>query len=574
MLKLFRYLKPYPWVIVLGMAALLGQAVAELFLPSLMSDMVNSGMLNGDIGYIYDVGKIMLLVAFASAACAVTASFLSSRLAMSFGRDVRNAIFSHIENYSLTEFDKIGSASLITRTTNDVVQVQMLIVMGFRFIIYSPLMCFGGIAMAVARDKGLASVLLVSIPVLLAVIILVARTVVPKFTLLQQKIDRLNLVMRESLTGIRVIRAFNRTSYENERFKKANRELSDISIMLNKIMSFMMPVIMLIFNATSVAIIWFGGLRISSGNMQIGDMMAFLQYAMMIMMSVTMVAMMFVMIPRAQASAKRINEVLELAGEITDPANPKKPGKNAASLEFNNVSFAYPGAELPVLDGVSFSARAGETTAIIGGTGSGKSTLVHLIPRFYDVTGGTLLVNGINVKDMTQQELRARIGFVPQGPVLFSGTVRENITFGKQDASESEIIHAAKTAQAYDFISEMPEGFDSELSQGGTNVSGGQKQRVSIARALIRKPDIYVFDDSFSALDFKTDAKLRTALKPETKDSVVVIVAQRVSSIMDADRIIVMDNGRIAGMGTHRELLASCEIYKEICASQLSEEEM
>lgn len=574
MIKLFRYLKPYYGAVTLGMLALLGQAFAELYLPNLMSDMVNNGMLKGDTGYIYGRGGVMIAVAFVSMACAVAAGFFSSRLALGFGRDVRNAIFTKAGNYSLAEFDKFGTASLITRTTNDVVQVQMLIVMGFRFIIYSPLMCFGGIVMALSKDRHLAVILLVSVPVLLMVLTGVARKVVPSFTIMQQKIDKLNLTMRESLTGIRVIRAFNRMDYEKDRFRAANKDLTDLSIRLNKIMAMMMPVMMLIFNATSVAIIWFGGLRVSANGMQIGDMMAFLQYAMMIMMSVTMVAMMFVMIPRAQASAKRINEVLNLESKINDPAAPVKAKSNNASVEFKDVTFSYPGAELAVLEGITFAANAGETTAIIGGTGSGKSTLVNLIPRFYDVTGGSILIDGVDIRDMAQDDLRAKIGFVPQGPMLFSGTVRENICFGSKDATQEETEHAATVAQAYDFITKMPEGFDSVIAQGGANVSGGQKQRISIARALIRHPEIYIFDDSFSALDFTTDARLRAALNPETANSAVIIVAQRVGSIMDADRIIVIDNGKIAGIGTHRELLAGCEIYREICASQLSEEEL
>ena len=574
MIKIFRFLKPYALLVLLGMAVLFGQAMSDLNLPNLMSDIINKGMVQGDLPMIYRTGSKMLAMAFAGTACSIIASFFAARLAMGFGRDVRNAVFTKVEHYSLHEFDKIGAASLITRTTNDITQIQMVLVMGFRFILYSPIMCVGGIIMALSKDKHLAIVLVVSLPLLLIIMGGMAALVVPAFTTMQKKIDQLNLTMRESLIGIRVIRAFNRTAYEKQRFNQANRELTDVAIRVNKIMAGLMPIMTLIMNGTSLAILWFGGLRISRMQMQIGDMMAFTQYAMQIMFSVLMVAVMFVMIPRAQASAIRVNEVLDMPSEVTDPVRPVVPSRRLALLEFRGVSFSYPGAERPVLKDISFESKAGETTAIIGGTGSGKSTLIGLIPRFYDATEGDVFVDGINVRDMTQEELRGKVGFVPQGAILFSGTVNENIRFGKKDATKEEVERAAKIAQAYDFVSNMPDGFETEISQGGTNVSGGQKQRLSIARAVVRDPEIYVFDDSFSALDFKTDAALRAALKNEISNATVIIVAQRISSVMDADRILVLDEGRIVGKGAHRELLQTCEVYREICSSQLSEEEL
>ncbi len=516
----------------------------------------------------------MLVVAILSSVCAISANLLSSRIAAGFGRDIRNKIFKTVEGYSLSEFNKIGTASLITRTTNDVTQVQTVIAMGFRFLLFSPIMCIGGIVMAFTRDKELSVVLAVSIPALLLSMLGVAKFIVPLFKLMQSKIDRLNLVMRESLIGIRVIRAFNKTNFDKQKFDYTNKELTGVSIKANRIMAFMQPLMMIIMNLTSVAIIWFGGVRIGNGDMQIGDMMAFLQYAMQIMMSVIMVAMMYVMVPRAQVSANRINEILVMESDINDPKNPKSASNQKGYVEFDNVTFSYPGAEKPVIENITFSAKPGEVTAIIGGTGSGKSTLINLIPRFYDITDGSIKVNGVDIQEMSQQELRSKIGFVAQGAVLFSGTVFENIRFGKNDATDDEVFHAAKVAQAYDFVSQMPDGFNSSISQGGTNISGGQKQRLSIARAIVRKPEIYIFDDSFSALDFKTDAKLRAALRQETQQSTVLIVAQRISTVMDADRIIVLDNGSISGIGTHKELMESCEIYKEFVSSQLSEGEI
>jgi ATP-binding cassette, subfamily B, multidrug efflux pump len=574
-IKLFRNLKPFSTVIAAILALLFFQSLAELYLPTLMADIVDTGIVKGDTPYMYRIGGLMLLVAGVSAICSVVASYLSSKAAVGFGRNLRSKVFSRVESYSLHEFDQIGTATLITRTTNDITQVQTVLIIMLRMMVSAPMMAIGGIIMAVSKDARLSLIFVVVIPVLTAVILGIAYKGIPLFQALQVKLDKLNLVLRERLTGIRVIRAFNRTGHEEGRFTAANRDLTETAIRVNYIMAAMMPVMMVIMNLTQISIIWFGGLRIDKGEMQVGDMMAFLQYAMQIMFSLVMVSMMFVMIPRASASATRINEVLDTDPEIVDPTQPKRSSEGKRGfVEFQNVTFSYPGAEEPALSNISFAAGPGEVTAIIGGTGSGKSTLVSLIPRFYDIDSGNLLVDGVDVRAMTQESLRAKIGFVPQTAVLFSGTIAENISYGRENASEEEIRHAAETAQATEFISGMKDGYGSEIAQGGTNVSGGQKQRLSIARALVRRPEIYVFDDSFSALDFKTDARLRSALKRELKDSTVLIVAQRVATVMDADRIIVLEDGTVVGIGTHKELMTTCEVYREIVSSQLSEEEL
>ncbi|MEQ8174582.1 MAG: ABC transporter ATP-binding protein [Syntrophomonadaceae bacterium] len=574
MLRLFRGLKPYSGSLIGVVLFLFAQSLAELYLPTLMSEVVNNGMMKGDTAYITKYGAYMLIVALASSLCSIVGSYLSSVIGMGFGRDTRNKVFSHVESYSLHEFDKIGTASLITRTTNDIVQVQTLLVIGLRFMVNAPIMCIGGIIMAYSRDPQLTLILAVVLPIMLAFILGVASNIVPLFKAMQLKLDKLNLVLRENLTGIRVIRAFNRLASESRRFQTANRDLTDNAIRVNKIMAMMQPIMIILMNFTSIAIIWFGGLRIAANNMQIGDMMAFLQYAMQIMFSIIMVTIMFVMVPRAEASAVRINEVLDTEAEIVDPAEVRTDYTEAGHVEFKNVTFSYPGAEEPAISNINFAAHPGEVTAIIGGTGAGKSTLINLIPRFYDVDQGSVLVDGVDVREMRQQNLREKIGFVPQTPVLFSGTIADNIRYGKSDASDEEVRHAARIAQAGDFIGSMKDGYDAQVAQGGTNLSGGQKQRLSIARALVRKPGIYILDDSFSALDFKTDARLRAALKQDTTHSTVIIVAQRVSTVMDANRIIVLDEGRVVGIGTHRELLESCSVYREIVLSQLSEEEI
>lgn len=574
MIKLFRFVKPFRVPILAVLVLVFFQSLSELYLPTLMADIVDIGVVKGDTPYIWKIGSLMLLVALGGMLCSIAASYFSSRAATGFGKLLRGKVFSHVENFSLEEFDKVGTASLITRTTNDITQIQQVLIMILRMMVMAPMLCIGGIIMAVSKDATLSLIFVVVLPVLALAIFLIARKGIPLFKAIQKKIDKLNLVMRENLTGIRVIRAFNRVQHEKMRFDQANFDLTDTSIKVNKIMAFMMPIMMLVMNLSSVAIIWFGGLRIEAESMQVGDLMAFLQYAMQIMFSLLMVSMMFVMIPRASASAVRINEVLDMVPVINDAKTVAPETGQKGYVEFQNVSFSYPGAEKPAIQDISFAARPGEVTAIIGGTGSGKSTLINLIPRFYDVEGGRVLVNGVDVRDMSQQELRAKIGFVPQKAILFTGTISDNIRYGKEDATDEEVRHAAEIAQASDFISKMEEGYDSPIAQGGSNVSGGQKQRLSIARALVRQAEIYIFDDSFSALDFKTDSKLRAALKQETKESTVIIVAQRVSTVLDADQIIVMDESRIAGIGKHQELMETCDVYKEIVLSQLSEEEI
>ncbi|WP_339788166.1 ABC transporter ATP-binding protein [Paenibacillus sp. FSL R7-0313] len=574
MMKLFRMLKPYRIPIIFILVLVLFQSLAELYLPTLMADIVNDGIIKGDIPYIWQIGGWMLVIAIGGTACSVIASYLSSRTVGGFAKQLRSRVFRHVENFSLQEFDKMGTASLITRTTNDITQVQNVLTMMLRMMIMAPLMCIGGIFMAVSQDAKLSTIFLVVLPVLGGAIALIGAKGLPLFKTIQKKLDRLNLVLREQLTGIRVVRSFNRGEHEKVRFNGANTELRDSSIKVNVLMATIMPVMMLVMNFSMIAILYFGGMRIDSGNMNIGALIAFIQYAMQIMFSLIMVSMIFVMIPRASASAERINEVLDMQPDLSNPEQPLGMKSMQGMIEFDNVTFRYPGAENPALSNISFTARSGETTAIIGGTGSGKSTLLSLIPRFYDVTEGSVRVNGTDVRELRQEDLRAKIGFVPQKAVLFTGTITENIRHGKDDATMDEVVHAARTAQAENFITEMKEGYDSLIAQGGNNVSGGQKQRLSIARALVRRPEVYIFDDSFSALDFKTDAKLRAALKSETTEAAVLIVAQRVSTVMDADRILVMDEGRIVGSGTHKELLEHNEVYREIVSSQLTEEEI
>lgn len=585
MIKLLKGLGPFRWGVAAVLILVFLQSMGDLYLPTLMSDIVDKGIVQGDRAYIWRIGAYMLLVAGGGALCSVIASYLSAKVAAGFGRNTRSRMFEHVENFTLHEFDKLGTASLITRTTNDITQVQTVLTMMLRMMVGAPMMMIGGIIMAVSEDAKLSLIFVIVIPVLVGAIFLIGMKGLPLFKAIQVKLDTLNRVLREHLTGIRVIRSFNRIEHENKRFTAANKDLTDTAIKVNKIMAGLMPIMMLVMNFSMIGILYYGGIRIGDGDLQVGSLMAFIQYAMQIMFSLIMVSMMFVLIPRASASALRINEVLDMQPEIIDPtagdllatSDAKKlDGRDGLRgyVEFDNVSFSYPGAEQPALSGISFSARPGEITAIIGGTGSGKSTLLSMIPRFYDVIEGAVRVDGVDVREMTQEDLRSKIGYIPQKAVLFTGTINENIRYGKDDATDEEIIHAAKVAQAYDFVSAMKEGFDSPIAQGGSNVSGGQKQRLSIARALVRKPEVYLFDDSFSALDFKTDAKLRAALKEETTESTVLIVAQRVSTVMDADRIIVLDEGRVAGIGNHRELMENSEVYREIVSSQLSEEEI
>lgn len=527
--------------------------------------------------YIIKMGGIMLLIAIGGMICTLVVSYLSSKTSMGFGRDIGRDLFSHVSTFSLEEFDEIGTASLITRNTNDVTQVQGVIMLIFRMMITAPMMCIGGIIMAISKARSMSWMIIVVIAALFIVIFVFGLLAIPFFQKMQGFIDKINLVLREKLMGIRVIRAFNREDYESKRFEKANTDFLNNALKVYKIMAIITPIMMIIMNCTSLAVLWFGAHNVDTGSMQVGDMLAFSQYMMQIMMAFMMLTMMFVMIPRAEVSAVRINKVFAIKPKIKD-ADKASDLSNFKSeditLEFKDVTFSYEGAEQPALRNISFKSKSGETTAIIGSTGSGKTSLVNLIPRFYEVESGSIELNGINIKDISQESLRNKIGFIPQKAILFSGSIDENMKYGKQDATDEEIKKAAEIAQAMDFINDKEEGFDTYISQGGTNVSGGQKQRLSIARALVRKPDIYVFDDSFSALDFKTDARLRAALKEEVKDAMLIIVAQRVSTVMDADRIIVLDGGEMVGIGTHKELLKDCPTYKEIVLSQLSEEEI
>lgn len=573
MIKLLKRLTVYKWAVLAVLVLVFAQSMSDLYLPTLMADIIDKGVVTGDTAYIWKIGAVMLGITGIGALAAVAASYYSSKASMGLGRDIRRQVFNHIERFSLQEFDQVGTASLITRTTNDITQVQQVVIMMLRMVVSAPIMFIGGLIMAVSKDAKLSLVIVAAMPVLVLSILLILWKGVPLFGKVQKRLDRLNLVLRENLTGIRVIRAFNRERDEQVRLTKANADLTEVSIKVNKIMAFLMPVMMLVMNLTVVGVIWFGGIRIDNGGMQIGDLMAFIQYVMQIMFALVMASVMFVMIPRAAVSAKRINEVLEMTPTMTDEGT-QTADREKGTLVFDRVTFRYPGAEAPVLSDISFTARPGEVTAVIGGTGSGKSTLVNLIPRFYDVTEGSIRVNGVDSQDVPQEELRSKIGFVPQKALLFTGTIAENIRFGKEDATDEEVAHAAHIAQATDFIERMPDGYDARIEQGGSNVSGGQKQRLSIARALVRRPDLYVFDDSFSALDFKTDAALRKALREETREATVLIVAQRVSTVIDADQIIVLDEGKVAGIGTHDELFANNAVYQEIVKSQLSEEEI
>ena len=572
MLKLFKGLKPY-WTLVIGVLVLVFiSTMTDLELPDLMSDIVDTGIVQGDVSYILGRGGVMLLVALLGTVCTILTSYLSSKIGMGFSRDLRKKVFEKVESFSLTEINEVGTASLITRTTNDINQVQMVVIMMMRMMLSAPLMIVGALIMALGKDVELSKVILVVIPIIIVTIAIIAKFTLPMFQKMQNKIDKLNLVVRENLTGIRVIRVFNKVEAEQERFNQASLEVSRIATMANRLMGALMPLMMLILNLSIIAVIWFGGIRINDGDLMVGDLMAFIQYLTQVMFSLLMLTMMFVLIPRAQASAARINEVLEMESPIQEPKEAIQP-QLKGYVEFKNVSFGYEGAEEYAISNISFVAKPGEVTAIIGGTGSGKSSILNMIPRFYDAAKGEVLVDGVNVRDMNQQELRSKIGYVPQKAVLFTGTIRDNILYGKEDATDEEVRHALDIAQATDFVSKMKEGIESPISQGGTNVSGGQKQRLSIARAIVRKPEIYLFDDSFSALDFKTDAQLRAALKKETKDSTVIIVAQRVSTVMDATRILVMDEGHVVGMGTHEELLQTNEIYQQIVESQLKKGE-
>jgi ATP-binding cassette subfamily B protein len=571
---LVRYLKPYWKQVSFIVVLLLGMAIANLYLPDLNADIINNGVRLGDINYILKTGAVMLGVTLVLGVIAIVAVYWSSRTAMAFGRDVRGALFRKVQSFSQQEVNIFGTASLITRNTNDVQQVQMVLFFMLNMIISAPITAVGGIIMALRMDVPLSGVLVVILPVMGVIIGSIMVRTLPLFKAMQVKIDRVNKVMREKLSGVRVIRAFVRTDYEENRFDEANLDLTDTALKVNRMMALMMPALMLIMNMATVAIIWFGGIRIDSGAMPIGNLTAFLTYAVQILFSVMMATIMFVMVPRAAVSADRIQQVLETEPSVNDPATPISSGAKKGFLEFRDVEFRYPNAQDPVLKDISFEAKPGEITAVIGSTGSGKSTLINLIPRLYDVTSGSILMDGVDIRDLDRADLWHRIGFIPQKAFLFSGTVATNLRYGAADATDEELWHALTVAQAKKFVSEMPEGLDAPIAQGGTNVSGGQRQRLAIARALVKMPEVYVFDDSFSALDFKTDSMLRAALRKEITHATTIIVAQRVSTIMHADRIIVLDTGSIVGIGTHEELMETCPTYGEIVYSQLTQEEI
>jgi ATP-binding cassette subfamily B protein len=569
-----RYLWPYRLPLSLVLILVAVQALANLYLPNLNADIINNGVVKGDTNYIVRTGGFMLLITFGLGICSVIAVYFGSKVAMSFGRDVRSAIFSKVMDFSQKETNLFGTPTLITRNTNDVQQVQMVLVMAFNIMIMAPIMAVGGIIMALHEDVPLSGLLVVIIPLVVAMILIVAARALPMFRSVQKKTDRINQVMREALSGIRVIRAFVRTEHEERRFDEANADLTRTQLRVNRLFAIMLPFLFGTMNLSTVAIVWFGGLRIDSGGMQIGNLSAFLQYVMLVLFSVMMAALIFIMVPRAAAAAERIQAVLETEPDLCDPDEPVEIAEPKGVVQFDNVEFRYPGAEDPVLCGISFTAKPGETTAIVGGTGSGKTTLANLMPRFYDVTSGSVSIDGVDVRKLRLENLWSMIGIVPQKAFLFSGTVATNLRYGNEAADNDDLWLALTIAQGKDFVTAMDGGLDGEIDQGGTNVSGGQRQRLAIARAIVKKPKVYIFDDSFSALDFKTDQMLRAALHKETREATVIIIAQRVGTIMHADQIVVLDSGSIVGIGKHDELMKTCETYQEIVYSQLTQEEV
>ncbi|MFE5658112.1 ABC transporter ATP-binding protein [Streptomyces sp. NPDC056517] len=574
LIRLLRtHLGPYRKPIGLLVLLQLLQTSASLYLPTLNADIIDNGVVEGDTGYILRFGALMVGVSVVQVVCNIGAVFYGARTASALGRDVRAAVFDRVQSFSARELGNFGAPSLITRTTNDVQQIQMLVLMAFTLMVSAPIMCVGGIVMALGQDVPLSGVLLAVVPVLAVSVSLIVRKMRPLFRTMQERLDTVNRVLREQITGNRVIRAFVKDDYEEERFRGANAELTDVSMATGRLMALMFPVVMTVVNISSVAVVWFGAHRIDSGGMQIGALTAFLAYLMQIVMAVMMATFMFMMVPRAEVCAERIEEVLATESSVVPPVKPVTELGRRGHLEVRSADFRYPGAEESVLRDVGFEARPGETTAIIGSTGSGKSTLLGLVPRLFDATGGEVLVDGVDVRELDPDLMAKTVGLVPQKPYLFSGTVATNLRYGKPDATDEELWHALEVAQATDFVRNLDAGLDAPIAQGGTNVSGGQRQRLAIARTLVQRPEIYLFDDSFSALDYETDALLRAALARETADSTVVIVAQRVSTIRDADRIVVLDEGRVVGTGRHRELMADNETYREIVLSQLTEAE-
>ncbi|MET8678521.1 ABC transporter ATP-binding protein [Streptomyces sp. NPDC004647] len=563
------YRRPIAWLVLLQLV----QTIATLYLPTLNADIIDNGVVRGDTGHILELGGVMIVVTVLQVICAIAAVFLGARTSMAIGRDIRASVFDRVQSFSAREVGQFGAPSLITRTTNDVQQVQMLVLMTFTLMVSAPIMCVGGIIMALGQDVPLSSLLLAVVPVLGILVGVIVRLLRPLFRTMQERLDTVNRVLREQITGIRVIRAFVKDDYERRRFDRANTELTDVSLRTGRLMALMFPVVMTVVNISSVAVLWFGAHRIDDGGMQIGALTAFISYLMQILMSVMMATFMFMMVPRAEVCAERIEEVLDTESSVVPPSEPVRELRRHGHLELRGADFCYPGAEAAVLRGVDLVARPGETTAVIGSTGSGKSTLLGLVPRLFDATGGDVLVDGQDVRTLDPALLAETVGLVPQKPYLFSGTVASNLRYGKPDATDEELWHALEVAQAKEFVERLDGGLEAPIAQGGSNVSGGQRQRLAIARVLVRQPEIYLFDDSFSALDYATDAALRAALTRETAEATVVIVAQRVSTIRGAHRIVVLDEGRVVGTGTHDALMAANSTYREIVLSQLTEEE-
>jgi len=566
------YLRRYYRQVGIVVSLLAAQTFGNLYLPNLNADIINFGVVKGNVHYIWTTGAFMLAIALVLGVLSIVAVYYASQVSMGVGADMRGEVFTQVQTFSAAEMNRFGTASLITRNTNDIQQIQMFVQMALTLMVIAPIMCVGGIFMAIREDAALSLLLVVAVPVMVLVLGVVMILVVPQFRSMQVKIDRITEVLREQITGVRVIRAFVRGRSESERFDEANSSLTATTLRVNRVFALTMPVLMAILNLSSVAVVWFGGRLVSDGSMPIGNLTAFLTYILQILMSVMMAVMMVILVPRAMVSAERVQQVLDATPSITDSPSPVRPARTTGLVEFRHLTFGYPGSEQPVLHDLSLTFLPGQTSAIIGGTGSGKTTLLNLVPRFTDATSGSVFVNGIDVRDQELDQLWNSIGLVPQAAFLFSGTIASNLRFGRPEASEAELWHALEVAQARDFVAALPGQLDAPIDQGGTNVSGGQRQRLSIARALVKTPRLYLFDDCFSALDAATDAQLRAALKVETADAAVVIVAQRVSTVMHADQIIVLDEGRIAGMGTHQELMLGCEPYREIVTSQLGEQ--
>lgn len=575
MKHILRIFRTYWLAAVLLVLFVYGAVLANLWLPDKMADIVNNGIVKEDVAAIWGNGWQMIAVTAAGGVASVVAAFLAVKIATGLARQLREEVFVRIESFAPADFNNFSTASLITRSTNDVQQIQTTVVMILRIALMAPLMAIGGLQKALQNAPSLSWVIAMAVVILLTVVVALFVIAIPQFKKLQNLVDKLNLVTRENLTGLRVVRAFRNEKIEQKKFQQANIEINKTNIYINRLMMLLEPVMTLVMNMASVAIVWFGAQLISAGDLEIGNMMAFLQYAMQVIMAFLMISIVFIMAPRAAVSIKRIGEVLDKQPSIVNPANPQKPDKNGrGKIEFKNVTFHYPDADAPVLTDISFTAEPGQTTAFIGSTGSGKSTLINLIPRFYDVSVGQILIDGVDVRKMALEDLYGLIGYVPQKGVLFSGSIAANIRYGNKKASDESVRRAAKIAQSADFIEAFDDGFDMSIAQGGSNVSGGQRQRLSIARAIAVEPQIYIFDDSFSALDVKTDAALRSALSTETKDKTVLVVAQRINTIMNADKIIVLDEGKIVGQGTHKQLMKQCSVYQEIAASQLSDDDL